>query len=185
MQQTAGLSVACLRQQVVANQSSVGVDQSLFDTYTDEPNGFAAEAGNTLSVIFYGAANLDGKFNSSDLVQVLASGKYEDDIAGNAYWTEGDWNSDGDFDTADLIVAFSGGSTSGGIDSVGGRYEQEAEVNLVPEPFSFALLALSLLALLGCRSLPTNYLLLRGRQSGESFRLSAAKIGSLRRRKRS
>ena len=127
----------------IGSLSNLTVDEGLYKSYTDELNGFAAEAGNTLSVIFYGDANLDGKFNSSDLVQVLASGKYEDDIAGNSYWTEGDWNSDGDFDTADLIVAF-----SGGIDSAGGRYEQEAVVNAVPEPSSFALLTLAGLFLL-------------------------------------
>ena len=56
-------------------------------------------------------------------------------------------------------------------------------------PSSFALLALSLLALLGCRSskqnaksyrlLLANDLLLRDGESGESFRLSVAKIISL------
>ncbi len=127
----------------IGSLSNLTVDEGLYKSYTDELNGFAAEAGYTLSVIFYGDANLDGKFNSSDLVQVLASGKYEDDIAGNSYWTEGDWNSDGDFDTTDLIIAF-----SGGIDSAGGRYEQESPGNLVPEPSSFALLTLAGLFLL-------------------------------------
>ncbi|MDG2381420.1 MAG: PEP-CTERM sorting domain-containing protein [Pirellulaceae bacterium] len=57
----------------------------------------------------------------------------------------------GNFDTADLIVAF-----SSGIDSAGGRYEQESAGNLVPEPSGLALLALSLWALLGCQARSEN-----------------------------
>ena len=119
------------------------VDEGIYESYTDELDAFAVEAGNTLSVVFYGDANRDGKFNSSDLVQVLASGTYEDDVPGNSYWTEGDWNSDGDFNTADLIVAF-----SAGIDSVGGRYEQDAQVNVVPEPSTAMLLLMGLAAVI-------------------------------------
>ena len=57
----------------------------------------------------YGDANLDGAFNSSDLVQTFQVGKYEDGVDGNATWSEGDWNGDGDFTSSDLVVAFQGG----------------------------------------------------------------------------
>ena len=50
-----------------------------------------------------GDANLDGRFNSSDLVQTLQAGGYEDNIDGNATWATGDWNCDGDFDSTTLI----------------------------------------------------------------------------------
>ena len=53
-----------------------------------------------------GDANLDGRFNSSDLVQILQAGGYEDDIDGNATWVTGDWNCDGDFDSSDLVPAW-------------------------------------------------------------------------------
>ena len=53
-----------------------------------------------------GDANLDGVFDSADLIQLLANGAYEDDIRGNSRWTDGDWNCDGDLDSHDLIVAF-------------------------------------------------------------------------------
>ena len=66
---------------------------------------------------------------------MFAAGKYEDGIAENSYWTTGDWNSDGDFDSSDLVVAFKGG-----------RYEGQA-VNVVPEPSSALLLLVGLLAL--------------------------------------
>jgi len=63
----------------------------------------------------FGDANLDGRFDSSDLVQVFQAGEYEDDAAGNSTWNEGDWNGDGEFDTSDLVFAFQHGSYEGGV----------------------------------------------------------------------
>ncbi len=57
----------------------------------------------------FGDANLDRRFDSSDLVQVFAAGEYEDGIENNSGWAEGDWDADGDFDSSDLVVAFSDG----------------------------------------------------------------------------
>jgi hypothetical protein len=54
----------------------------------------------------YGDANLDGRFDSSDLVAIFQAGEFEDGIAKNSSWNEGDWNADGDFTSADLIAAF-------------------------------------------------------------------------------
>lgn len=56
-----------------------------------------------------GDANLDGVFNSSDLVQVFTFGEYEDTLEGNSGWASGDWNCDGDFNTSDLVAAFTSG----------------------------------------------------------------------------
>ncbi|MCA9197495.1 MAG: hypothetical protein KDA87_08155, partial [Planctomycetales bacterium] len=53
----------------------------------------------------FGDANLDNRFNSSDLVQVFEAGEYEDGIAGNSTWQTGDWNGDGEFDSSDLVFA--------------------------------------------------------------------------------
>ena len=55
-----------------------------------------------------GDANVDGVFNSADLVRVFQIGQYEDDIEKNSVWSSGDWNCDGDFTTSDLITAFQG-----------------------------------------------------------------------------
>lgn len=55
-----------------------------------------------------GDANMDGQFNSADLVMAFQAGKYESDTD-DANWTEGDWNGDGQFDSADLVAAFQGG----------------------------------------------------------------------------
>jgi hypothetical protein len=56
-----------------------------------------------------GDANLDGRFDSSDLVLVLAAGEFEDRIDGNSTWAEGDWNCDGEFNTSDLVFALQSG----------------------------------------------------------------------------
>ena len=39
---------------------------------------------------WYGDANLDGKFDSSDLVVVFKADLYESQITGKANWTSGD-----------------------------------------------------------------------------------------------
>jgi hypothetical protein len=64
---------------------------------------------NNLLQTSYGDANLDGVFNSRDLVAIFQAGKYETGVPGDASWVEGDWNCDGQFTTADLILAFENG----------------------------------------------------------------------------
>jgi hypothetical protein len=56
-----------------------------------------------------GDSNLDGQFNSADLVLTFQAGQYEDRIVGNSGWGEGDWNGDGDFTSADMVMAFQTG----------------------------------------------------------------------------
>jgi hypothetical protein len=71
-----------------------------------------------------GDANADGLFTSADLVQVFQAGEYEDGIAGNSNWGDGDWDNDNDFTSGDLVVAFQSG-----------KYEQAAaEPSSIPEP---------------------------------------------------
>ena len=53
-----------------------------------------------------GDANLDGRFDASDLTTVFESGQYEDGLVGNSTWATGDWTGDGEFTSADFIVAF-------------------------------------------------------------------------------
>ncbi len=78
-----------------------------------------------------GDANLDGEFNSSDLVQIFENGQYEDGIALNSTWATGDWNADAEFDSGDLVFAFAGG---------GYEFGPRAEASVIPEPSSFATL---------------------------------------------
>lgn len=56
-----------------------------------------------------GDANLDGAFNSDDLIQAFQGGEYEDNQPLNSGWATGDWDGDGEFISADLIVAFQAG----------------------------------------------------------------------------
>jgi hypothetical protein len=58
---------------------------------------------------YFGDSNLDGQFNSNDLVAVFQAGEYEDTLAFNSKWASGDWNGDGDFTTNDLVLAFQDG----------------------------------------------------------------------------
>jgi probable HAF family extracellular repeat protein len=83
---------------------------------------------NQLKGTFLGDSNLDGEFNTSDLVDVFAAGQYEDGIEGNSTWSTGDWDGTADFDTRDLVAAFAEGA-----------YEQgpmAPAVAAVPEPSS-------------------------------------------------
>ncbi|MCA9167343.1 MAG: lamin tail domain-containing protein [Planctomycetales bacterium] len=53
-----------------------------------------------------GDADLNGVFNSADLVKLFVASEYEDDIEGNSTWSDGDWNCDGEFTTRDLVAAY-------------------------------------------------------------------------------
>lgn len=67
----------------------------------------------------FGDANLDGVFDSRDLVVVFQAGEYEDAEAGNSSWAEGDWNCDGDFTSRDIVLAFQeGGYVAGALADV-------------------------------------------------------------------
>ncbi len=61
----------------------------------------------------YGDANLDGTFDSTDLVFVFQAGQFQDDVAGESTWETGDWNGDGEFDSSDLVLAFGQGGFLG------------------------------------------------------------------------
>ena len=56
-----------------------------------------------------GDADLDGTFDSVDLVKIFQAGQYDDGLAGNSTWATGDWNCDGEFDSGDLVAAFQAG----------------------------------------------------------------------------
>jgi hypothetical protein len=82
-----------------------------------------------------GDANLDGEFNSSDLVSVLASGTYEADV--DSVWSSGDFNGDARTNSSDLVAALADG---------GYELGPRAAVSAVPEPASGMLLLVGLLA---------------------------------------
>jgi hypothetical protein len=82
----------------------------------------------------YGDANFDGLFDSSDLVLVFQSGKYENQQPDSATWAEGDWNGDGQFDTSDLVLGFQSGyeQTSASQTAIGPSAADAALAVLVP-----------------------------------------------------
>ena len=59
-----------------------------------------------------GDTNLDGVFDSADLVNIFQTGQYEDGANLNSNWSDGDWNCDGDFTSSDLVTAFQAGTYS-------------------------------------------------------------------------
>lgn len=59
----------------------------------------------------YGDANLDGAFDSIDLVMIFQQGKYAIESQETVGWAAGDWNGDEKFDSADLTLAFQDGYT--------------------------------------------------------------------------
>jgi endoglucanase len=91
---------------------------------------------------FLGDSNLDGEFNSGDVVYVFTAGQYEDSTLGNSNWSTGDWNGDAEFDSSDFVTAF----TEGG-------YEQgpRAAVMAVPEPPVSLMLMVSAVSLLAVK----------------------------------
>ena len=93
---------------------------------------------NDLKKTWIGDANLDLEFNSSDMVQVFAKGKYE--LQEDAKWEEGDWTGDLRFNSGDMVAAFAAGGYEQG-------QKPAVAASAVPEPSTWAL---ALLAALGC-----------------------------------
>ena len=56
-----------------------------------------------------GDANLDGVFDEVDLIRVLQTAQFDDGVTGNSSWQTGDWNSDGDFNAQDIVLALQDG----------------------------------------------------------------------------
>ena len=61
----------------------------------------------------YGDANLDGTFDSEDIVNVFIEGRYLVPSRVPTTWEQGDWNCDGSFDPTDFVDAFIDGGYVG------------------------------------------------------------------------
>jgi hypothetical protein len=87
---------------------------------------------------YFGDSDLNGEFDSSDLLLVFAAGKYE--TTQNANWASGDWDGDGNFTSTDLITALADGG-----------YEQGPRTGIrsVPEPSGIVPIGLAILAAIG------------------------------------
>ncbi|MCA9199907.1 MAG: lamin tail domain-containing protein [Planctomycetales bacterium] len=80
-----------------------------------------------------GDVNLDGVFNSGDLVAIFTAGEFEDGVSGNSTYAEGDWNCDGDFGTGDLVLAFQAGSY---VATATSSVRAETAIDALPEEAS-------------------------------------------------
>ena len=79
---------------------------------------------------YFGDANLDGQFDTADLVHVFQFAEYEDGLPSNSTWGSGDWNGDGEFNSNDLMFAFQEGGYR-----IGRRLASSPQpANVVPEP---------------------------------------------------
>jgi hypothetical protein len=126
----------------LTGQSASGANNATYDLNSDALVN-EADIGvwiNDLYNSWLGDANLDGQFNSSDLVSVLASGTYE--TGADSVWGTGDFNGDGLTTSGDLVTALAGGGYEMG---------PRAAVAAVPEPAGCTLLLLGCLMLLGRR----------------------------------
>ncbi|MCP4193038.1 MAG: PEP-CTERM sorting domain-containing protein [Planctomycetaceae bacterium] len=103
---------------------------------------------------YFGDSDLDGQFNSRDLVQIFQAGEFEDAIRLNSTWQTGDWNGDGDFTSSDFVIAFQAGGYEKG--------PRPAPL-AVPEPSSLVLLLVGSLGAAFCRGLGDSHLNRNGR----------------------
>ncbi len=100
-----------------------------FDVDLDDRRIWVTEVQQTQ----FGDANLDGVFNSKDLIQVFQAGEYEDRLPDNSTWATGDWNADWEFNSRDMVLAFQEGD-----------FQRAARAPLVPEPSTSTLVVLAL-----------------------------------------
>ena len=94
---------------------------------------------------YFGDANLDGEFNSADLVQVFQANEYEDDLDNNSGWADGDWNADREFTSSDLVAAFQDGGYGHG---------PRIAARMVPEPSHTMILCIGFFIVLRNRLRP-------------------------------
>ena len=113
------------------------VTEQCLNRTLDPPNG------NGDPEFMAGGANKDFSVDTQDIIAVLAAAKFE---TGNpATFAEGDFNDDGVFNTADIIEML-----SAGLFETGPYFEPAAvSAENIPEPSSFLLLALGMLAFAG------------------------------------
>lgn len=130
------LTVADLDLQTQAIQ-----DNGPLETFDENGDGLVNSADRYIWVEQYkntwvGDADLDGVFGSGDLVTVLSSGTYEQDV--DSSWSTGDFNGDRRTNTGDLVDALAGGG-----------YEQGPRnaAQAVPEPAGLTLLLLGFLSI--------------------------------------
>ena len=93
---------------MMAHEIRRGSTSGLFDVNSDGTVNY----DDILFVVYdlmdtsIGDANLDGAFDSQDLIEIFQAGTFEDPLSEVVGWAQGDWNFDGRFTSSDLVVAF-------------------------------------------------------------------------------
>ncbi len=95
------INAMCMAVHTVNASTRFDLDQS--GTVDDVDHGIYLR---TYLHIGFGDTNLDGIFDSTDLILAFQGGQYEDGLAINSTWETGDWNCDQEFDSSDLVRAF-------------------------------------------------------------------------------
>lgn len=121
-----------------------GANLGLFDTNGDAIVNETDRANwvHDIAQTWFGDSDLNGIFDSSDLIQVFQAGQYEDNVVGNSTWSTGDWDGDGEVSSSDLVVAFQDGG-----------YDQGPKAVMVPEPTrrQFVMMVCLVMTVLGPR----------------------------------
>ena len=118
------------------NAGNAGAEYDVDGNGTADAADRAYLIGTVLNT-YLGDSDLNGEFNSGDLVAVFTVGEYEDGVATNSGWSDGDWDGNADFDSGDFVAAFAQG---------GYEIGPKAAVSSVPEPVSAQLLLIGLLS---------------------------------------
>lgn len=93
---------------MMAHEIRMGSTLDTFDINTDGTVNY----DDILFVVYdlldssIGDANLDGTFDSQDLIEIFQAGTFEDPLSEAVGWAQGDWNFDGVFTSSDLVIAF-------------------------------------------------------------------------------
>ena len=115
------LDLDLLTTAMMTNDTTFDLDDD-GDADIDDRKFWIEQLANT----FFGDADFDGDFDSSDFVMVFSAAKYE--TGQSTVWTDGDWNGDGVFTSGDFVTAFTGGGYEEG--------PREGGLRVVPEPTS-------------------------------------------------
>lgn len=121
--------------------AGIGANDLAFDLNADGESNFLDRKQwiKELKKTWIGDADLNGEFNSGDLVKVFQAGLFETGQA--ATWEQGDFDGDGVFGSGDFVAAFQDG----------GFEQGPLAASTVPEPSCFALCGIGVLALLSRR----------------------------------
>jgi hypothetical protein len=128
----------------LTGQSASGTNNKTYDlnadnlVNVDDVNVWVGQLYKT----WVGDADLNFEFNSSDLVNVLAAGKYEANL--DSVWSEGDFDGTGRTNSSDLVAALAGGGYEQGP-------FQGGAAAVVPEPSGLLLVLAGLLSLVAAR----------------------------------